>query len=44
MKDLGKLKLFKSEIKTLIKLEHQIAIKYLTYMMFDNKQPSIDPP
>ena len=49
IKDLEKLKTPKNKIKTLMKQLHQIAIKYLTYLMLnkrklDNKQPLVDPP
>ena len=47
--ELEKLQAPKSEIKTLMKNLHRIAIKYLTYLILnkrklDNKQPPIDPP
>ena len=49
IKELENLKIPKREIKILMKQLHQIAIKYLTYLILnkrklDNKQPPIDPP
>ena len=49
IKKLEKLKIAKNEIKRLMEHLHQIAIKYLTYLMLnkrklDNKQPPIDSP
>ena len=48
IKELEKLKIPKREIETLMKQLHQIAIKYLTYLILnkrklDNKQPPVDP-
>ena len=49
IKELENLKIPKREIKILMKQLHQIAIKYLTYLILnkrklDNKQPPVDPP
>ena len=49
IKELEKLKIPKREIKILMQQLHQIAIKYLTYLILnkrklDNKQPPVDPP
>ena len=38
IKDLEKLKIAKSKIKTLMKHLHQIAIKYLTYMILNKRK------
>ena len=49
IEQLDKLKLPKSSIKSLIKIIHQNAIKYLTYLVLnkrklDNKQTTVPPP
>ena len=49
IKDLERFKILETKIKSLMKQIHQIAIKYLTYLILNkrklhNKQPPIDPP